>query len=95
MRRERGSVVAVLPAGSREFNREAIHYASGFLPEVWLPDPKTLALRREVTRREQIMRQRVRLQTFSKAPTPDMHTTASTMSRLCVTARVSPPPSPR
>jgi transposase len=38
-------------------------YASGFLPEVWVPDPSTLALRRQVTRRNQIVRQRVRLKT--------------------------------
>lgn len=25
-------------------------YATGFLPEVWMPDPKTLALRRQVAR---------------------------------------------
>jgi len=36
-------------------------YASGFLPEVWIPDPKTLALRRQVARRTQLVRQRVRL----------------------------------
>jgi transposase len=36
-------------------------YASGFLPEVWMPDPKTLALRRQVARRTQLIRQRVRL----------------------------------
>ena len=28
-------------------------YASGFLPEVWIPDEATLGLRREVTRRTQ------------------------------------------
>ena len=32
-------------------------YASNFLPEVWVPDAKTLALRRQVTRRNQIVRQ--------------------------------------
>jgi transposase len=42
-------------------------YASNFLPEVWLPDPKTLALRRQVTRREQIMRQRVRLKSIAQS----------------------------
>jgi transposase len=42
-------------------------YASNFLPEVWLPDPKTLALRRQVTRREQVMRQRVRLKTIAQS----------------------------
>ena len=39
-------------------------YASGFLPEVWVPDQGTLALRRQVTRRNQIVRQRVRLKTI-------------------------------
>jgi transposase len=42
-------------------------YASGFLPEVWVPDPSTLALRRQVTRRNQIVRQRVRLKTTVQA----------------------------
>jgi transposase len=36
-------------------------YATGFLPEVWTPDQKTLALRRQVARRTQFVRQRVRL----------------------------------
>jgi transposase len=36
-------------------------YASGFLPEVWVPDQPTQALRRQVTRRNQIVRQRSRL----------------------------------
>jgi transposase len=36
-------------------------YASGFLPEVWIPDDVTQALRRQVTRRNQIVRQRTRL----------------------------------
>jgi transposase len=36
-------------------------YASGFLPEVWIPDKDTQALRRQVTRRNQIVRQRTRL----------------------------------
>jgi transposase len=36
-------------------------FASGFLPEVWLPDEPTQALRRQVTRRNQIVRQRSRL----------------------------------
>ena len=39
-------------------------YASGFLPEVWIPDQRTLALRRQVTRRNQVVRQRVRLKTI-------------------------------
>ncbi|MGK2921815.1 MAG: IS110 family transposase [Methyloceanibacter sp.] len=36
-------------------------YAAGFLPEVWLPDEATLARRRQVTRRSQLVKQRVRL----------------------------------
>ncbi len=36
-------------------------YATGFLPEVWVPDQRTLACRRQVTRRTQLVRQRVRL----------------------------------
>ena len=36
-------------------------YASGLLPEVWVPDEPTQALRRQVTRRNQIVRQRSRL----------------------------------
>ena len=36
-------------------------YAAGFLPEVWLPDEKTLARRRQVTRRNQLVKSRVRL----------------------------------
>ena len=39
-------------------------YASGFLPEVWVPDQSTLGLRRQVTRRNQIVRQRARLKTI-------------------------------
>ncbi|MHB0670896.1 IS110 family RNA-guided transposase [Roseomonas mucosa] len=42
-------------------------YASNFLPEVWVPDAKTLALRRQVTRRNQIVRQRVRLKTITQS----------------------------
>lgn len=36
-------------------------YASGFLPQVWMPDERTLALRRQVARRSQIVRHRTRL----------------------------------
>jgi len=36
-------------------------YASGFLPEVWIPDEATQAMRRQVARRAQIVRQRTRL----------------------------------
>ena len=36
-------------------------HASGFLPEVWVPDARTQAMRRQVTRRTQLVRQRTRL----------------------------------
>ena len=36
-------------------------YAAGFLPEVWIADEATQALRRQVTRRNQVVRQRSRL----------------------------------
>jgi transposase len=39
-------------------------YVSGFLPEVWIPDEATLGLRRQVTRRTQVVRQRARLKTI-------------------------------
>jgi transposase len=42
-------------------------YASNFLPEVWVPDAGTQAMRRQVTRRNQIVRQRVRLRTITQS----------------------------
>lgn len=42
-------------------------YATGFLPEVWVPDEATLALRRQVARRTQLIRQRVRLKNHIQA----------------------------
>jgi transposase len=42
-------------------------YASNFLPAVWVPDAKTQSLRRQVTRRIQIVRQRVRLKTITQS----------------------------
>jgi transposase len=36
-------------------------HASGFLPEVWMPDATTEALRRQVSRRAEIVRHRTRL----------------------------------
>jgi transposase len=36
-------------------------YAAGFLSEVWIPDEATLAGRRQVTRRNQLAKSRVRL----------------------------------
>nr|WP_156653398.1 IS110 family transposase [Methylobacterium sp. Leaf111] len=41
--------------------------ATGFLPEVWVPDEATLALRRQVARRTQLIRQRVRLKNHIQA----------------------------
>jgi transposase len=42
-------------------------HASGFLPEVWVPDQRTPALRRQVTRRNQIVRRRARLRTIIRS----------------------------
>ena len=42
-------------------------YASNFLPEVWVPDDETRALRRQVARRNQIVRHRVRLKTMTQS----------------------------
>jgi transposase len=42
-------------------------YASGFLPEVWIADETTQALRRQVTRRNQIVRQRSRLKNIMQS----------------------------
>ena len=42
-------------------------YASNFLPEVWVPDAKTHALRQQVTRRNQIVQQRVHLKTIARS----------------------------
>jgi transposase len=36
-------------------------HASGFLPEIWVPDEETEALRRQFTRRSQLVRHRTRL----------------------------------
>ena len=57
-------------------------YASGFLPEVWIPDERTQALRRQVARRAQIVRERTRLKNeihsvlathlISRCPATDM-----------------------
>lgn len=45
-------------------------YASGFLPEVWIADEPTAALRRQVTRRNQVVRQRSRLKiSFNQSST--------------------------
>lgn len=38
--------------------------ASGFLPQVWVPDERTQAIRRQVARRTQLVRQRGRLKNY-------------------------------
>jgi len=53
-------------------------YASGFLPEVWIADERTQALRRQVARRSQIVRQRTRLKKRDpfrsrQPPDPTLH----------------------
>jgi hypothetical protein len=59
-------------------------YASGFLPEVWSPDKDTLALRRQVTRRNQIVRQRARLKNIVQSilDAPRRDSTRRTRNRL-------------
>ena len=42
-------------------------YASGFLPEVWIANEATQAQRRQVTRRNQIVRQRTRLKNIMQS----------------------------
>ena len=42
-------------------------HASGFLPEVWIRDATTKALRRQVARRNQIVRQRTRLKNIVRS----------------------------
>lgn len=42
-------------------------YAAGFLPEVWIPDEATLARRRQVTRRSQLVKSRVRLKAITQS----------------------------
>ena len=42
-------------------------YAAGFLPEVWVPDEATLSRRRQVTRRNQLTKQRVRLKAMTQS----------------------------
>jgi hypothetical protein len=56
--------------------------AADFLPPVWLPDDRTRALRRQVTRRARLVRQRTRIKNQNGlpkrvprgAPVPDGHT---------------------
>jgi transposase len=42
-------------------------YANGFLPEVWIANEATQALRRQITRRNQIVRQRTRLKNIMQS----------------------------
>lgn len=42
-------------------------YAAGFLPEVWIPDAETQARRRQVTRRNQLVKSRARLKAIAQS----------------------------
>jgi transposase len=42
-------------------------YAAGFLPEVWVPDEETMSRRRNVTRRNQLVKSRVRLKAMTQS----------------------------
>ena len=42
-------------------------YAAGFLPEVWIPDEQTLSRRRNVTRRNQLVKSRVRVEAMTQS----------------------------
>lgn len=42
-------------------------YAAGFLPEVWIPDAATQARRRQVTRRNQLVKSRARLKAIAQS----------------------------
>ena len=42
-------------------------YAAGFLPEVWIPDAETQARRRQVTRRNQLVKSRTRLKAIAQS----------------------------
>jgi transposase len=52
-------------------------YASGFLPEVWITDQPTQALRRQVTRRNQIVRQPAETSAVDPARARDLRLSAS------------------
>lgn len=73
-------------------------YASGFLPEVWVPDPQTLALRRQVTRRTQLVRQRSRLKNLIQSilhaqliPPRPHRNLVGISSRKWLTKKILPP----
>ena len=51
-------VEARIKTGAIDASVLAEPYASSSLPEVWVPDQRTLALRRQVARRNQVVRQR-------------------------------------
>jgi transposase len=42
-------------------------YAAGFLPEIWIPDAATQARRRQVTRRNQLVKSRARLKAIAQS----------------------------
>lgn len=64
-------------------------YASGFLPEVWIADEPTQALRRQVTRRNQIVRQRSRLKNVIQSILHS-HLIHLVRMRTCAAPRVGP-----
>jgi transposase len=54
-------------------------HATGFLPEVWVPDERTMALRRQVARRTQLVRQRARLKNLIQSI---LHATSFPLVRI-------------
>jgi len=71
--------------------------AADFLPPVWLPDERTRALRRQVTRRAHLVRQRTRLKNQvhailarNLAPTPPVSDLFGTAGRHWLTNQVLP-----
>ena len=64
-------------------------FTSGFLPEVWIADQATQALRRQVTRRNQIVRQRSRLKNIIQSIL-HAHLIRSCRSRSCPATSVWP-----
>jgi hypothetical protein len=57
--------------------------ASGFLPEVWMPDARTEAMRRQVTPRTQLVRQRTRRKTIVQSILHAQHRPAPVRMATC------------
>jgi len=71
--------------------------AADFLPPVWLPDDRTRALRRQVTRRAHLVRQRTRIKNQvhailarNLAPTPPVSDLFGTAGRLWLSRQLLP-----